>query len=185
LGVGIIDSHSPRNRAMRNLNLRRVFDDFCQVNATAREIVAGGTLVGDLKGAPLRSSLRGARFAKPGVLVTGEAAGSTYSFTGEGIGKALETGILAADALIAARERQLDDAAVQSLYESSMDRLRPKFELYEKGNRVNHHPWLTELLIRRAARSPRLLQRMARVLEEKSTPDQLLTLRGLYKVFVE
>ena len=33
--------------------------------------------------------------------MTGEAAGSTYSFTGEGIGKALETGIHAAEALLA------------------------------------------------------------------------------------
>ena len=33
-------------------------------------------------------------------LVCGEAAGSTYSFTGDGIGKALQTGMLAARSLI-------------------------------------------------------------------------------------
>ena len=56
-----------------------------------------------MKGAPLRCTLEGARYTRPGLLVTGEAAGSTYSFTGEGIGKAFETGMLAAEALLAGR----------------------------------------------------------------------------------
>jgi geranylgeranyl reductase family protein len=183
IGVGIIDSH--HKGAMRKVNLREVFQAFCEVHAPARELMAHGRLIGELKGAPLRSSLLGATLARPGILVTGEAAGSTYSFTGEGIGKAMETGLLAAEALLAARERRLDDTQLASLYGASIARLKPKFDLYETGNRVNYHPWLTELLIRRAARSPRLLQRMSNVLEEKSTPAQLLTLRGLYKVLVE
>ena len=63
--------------------------------------------------------------------------------------------------------------------------LEPKFELYEKGNRVNHHPWLGDLLIRRARKSQRLRNRMAAVLEERATPAQLITLRGLVKLFTE
>jgi hypothetical protein len=61
----------------------------------------------------------------------------------------------------------------------------PKFALYEKGNRVNHHPWLVGLLINRAIKSPRLRQRMSNVLEERSTPAQLLTGRGLFKLLIE
>lgn len=185
IGVGIIDSHRPGDHAMRNVNLREVFAEFVKLHAPARALMDGGELLGKLEGAPLRSSLRGAAFAAPGVLVTGEAAGSTYSFTGEGIGKAMETGLLAAEALIAARSEALDDAALAARYTQALARLKPKFDLYEKGNRVNHHPWLTEILIRRAAKSARLRQRMANVLEERSTPAQLVTLRGLYKVFVE
>ena len=52
-----------------------------------------------MKGAPLRCTLDGARFTRPGLLVTGEAAGSTYAFTGEGIGKAMETALHAAEAM--------------------------------------------------------------------------------------
>jgi flavin-dependent dehydrogenase len=70
-----------------------VFDSFCQFHEPARELMRTGTLEGGIKGAPLRFSLTGARHARAGLLVTGEAAGSTYAFTGEGIGKALETGI--------------------------------------------------------------------------------------------
>jgi hypothetical protein len=39
--------------------------------------------------------------------------------------------------------------------------------------------------VRRANRSARLRQRMANLLEERSTPGQLVTLRGLFKLFVE
>ena len=126
-----------------------------------------------------------AALARPGILVTGEAAGSTYSFTGEGIGKAMETGLLAAESLITARDGALDEADLAAHYAQAIGRLKPKFDLYERGNRVNYHPWLTELLIRRAASSARLRQRMSNLLEEKSTPAQLVTLRGLYRVLVE
>lgn len=123
--------------------------------------------------------------AAPGVLVTGEAAGSTYAFTGEGIGKALETGILAAQSVLLARTEGWDDATLAAHYRQQLAVLQPKFDLYERGNRINHHPWLTQLLIWRASRSPRLQQRMASVLEERATPAQLITARGLYRLFVE
>ena len=81
---------------MQHVNLREVFAAFQALYAPARELVAGGEWLAEpgeeLKGAPLRCSLEGARLEAPGVLVTGEAAGSTYAFTGEGIGKAMETG---------------------------------------------------------------------------------------------
>ena len=185
IGVGIIDSRGSSARTVRDLNLRQVFDEFVQLHAPARELMAGGTFVSPLKGAPLRTSLKGARVSAPGILVTGEAAGSTYSFTGEGIGKAMETGLLAADALRAARARGLSEEALAALYAEGLRALKPKFDLYEKGNRVNHHPWLGDLLIRRARKSVRLRNRMAAVLEERATPAQLITLRGLVKLFIE
>ena len=196
IGVGIIDSHRPGRNGrgtMRALNLREVFADFTRLHAPARALVEGGTWLGRLEGAPLRNSLQGARWAAPGILVTGEAAGSTYAFTGEGIGKALETGLLAAEALLEARAPALPggaaapdagaDAALAARYRARLARLQPKFDLYERGNTVNHHPWLTEVLVRRAAASAGVRRRMADLLEERATPAQLLTLRGIVKLF--
>ena len=81
---------------MQDVNLRQVFDAFCELYAPARELMATGTPLGELKGAPLRCSLDGALYSRAGMLATGEAIGSTYDFSGEGIGKAMETGMLAA-----------------------------------------------------------------------------------------
>jgi geranylgeranyl reductase family protein len=195
IGVGIAHSHSAGDdgRAeMKNVNLRRVFDAFCAHYAPARELMRTGTLEGELKGAPLRCTLAGARYSRRGLLVTGEAAGSTYSFTGEGIGKAYETGLLAAEALLAGRGAHEgavtavppgDEDAVRTRYEASLVALQPRFALYEKANRVNAHPWLADLLIWRARGSARLMKRMAGVLEETSNPGNLVSVRGIARLF--
>jgi len=188
IGVGIAHSHNTLKNGklgMKDVNLREVFAAFTECYAPARELMAGGVLQGELKGAPLRCTLEGARFSRPGLLVTGEAAGTTYSFTGEGIGKALETGILAAQALLAGRGARRDDAAVRADYEAQLRALKPRFDLYEKANRVNVHPWLADLVIWRAKKSPRLLARMSGVLNETSNPGNLLSLKGLRRLFLE
>lgn len=188
IGVGIADSHDEhRNGKLtkREGNLRAVFDAFTRLYEPARELMQGGEWVGALKGAPLRCTLEGARFSRAGLLVTGEAAGSTYSFTGEGIGKALETGTLAAEAILAGRAQQQPDAQVRAAYEASLRALKPRFDLYARANMVNRHPWLTDLLIWRANKSPRLLRRMSGVLEETSNPGHLLTLKGFMRLFTE
>ncbi len=188
IGVGIADSHNEhRNGKLtkREVNLRAVFEDFTRIYAPARELVEGGVWTTPLKGAPLRCTLEGARLSRPGMLVTGEAAGSTYSFTGEGIGKALETGMLAAEALLAGRAQGQDDAAVGTAYGAALRALKPRFDLYARANTVNRHPWLIDLLIWRASKSPRLIRRMSGVLEETSNPGHLLTLKGFVRLFTE
>jgi geranylgeranyl reductase family protein len=188
VGVGLADSHDKQGDGKltkREINLRTVFDDFRRVYPPARELMEGGTLLGALKGAPLRCTLEGARWSRPGLIVTGEAAGSTYSFTGEGIGKALETGILAAEAVVGGSRQGLTDAQVRSGYEAALVALKPRFELYARANLVNRHPWLADLLIWRGRRSPRLMRRMSGVLEETSNPGHLLTAKGFVRLFTE
>ena len=184
VGVGIADSHTTRpdgSGVKRELNLRRMLDDFTEIYPKARALIEGGRWIAPVKGAPLRCTLTGSRFSRPGLLVTGEAAGTTYSFTGEGIGKALETGLLAAEAI----SSQVDDATVRAAYEASLEVLRPRFDLYARANRVNRVPWLADLLVWRAKRSPRVLARMAGVLEETSNPGNLVSARGIVRLLLE
>ncbi|MBL8334615.1 MAG: geranylgeranyl reductase, partial [Rubrivivax sp.] len=185
IGTGLTGSHQVERAdggfRMQDVNLRSMFQAFCDTYAPAAELMRGGTLQGELKGAPLRCSLSGARWSRPGLLVTGEAAGSTYAFTGEGIGKALETGLLAAEAVAAGG----DEAAVRQGYEAALRALVPRFALYEQAAHVNHRPWLTDLVIWRARRSPGILRRMSGVLEETQNPGRLLSWRGITKLMLE
>jgi flavin-dependent dehydrogenase len=183
IGVGLAHSHSQQangRATMADVNLRELMTAFGRVHASAGKLLRDGRWVGELKGAPLRCSLEGARFSRPGLLVTGEAAGSTYAFTGEGIGKAMETGLLAAEALLAGQA----EAATRARYEAALLALKPRFDLYERANRVNDHPWLADLLIWRANRSERILRRMAGVLEETGNPGNLVSLRGMTRLFL-
>lgn len=180
IGVGVTGGGAGQAGRGRNKkrNLRAMFDAFVAEHAPAAELISLGTMVADLKGAPLRFSLEGARWSRPGLLVTGEAAGSTYSLTGEGIGKALETGMLAAQAIL----ERAGDAATRARYEQSLAALKPRFEMYAKANRVNTHPWIGDLLIRRAQSSTRLQERMRGVLDETSDPGNLVSLRSLARL---
>ena len=184
IGVGVAQSHregKDGRHAMQDVNLRDQFAAFQQIYAPARDLVAGGMWLAEagqeLKGAPLRCSLEGARLEAPGLLVTGEAAGSTYAFTGEGIGKAMETGIHAAEAILGSA----DDTTVRADYVARVMALKPRFALYEEANRANAHPWLIDLLVWSAKRSPRRVQRMAGVLEETHIPTDAVTVRGVLR----
>ena len=186
IGAGLTGSHIQQRDGkgrMQDVNLRGMFDAFCDIYAPARELMASGTLLGAVKGAPLRCSMLGARWSRPGLLVTGEAAGSTYAFSGEGIGKAMETGMLAAEALL--HEGWHDDEATRQRYEATLAQLKPRFDLYETASHVNHHPWLADLVVWRAQRSLRIRNRLSSMLEEKQNPGRLFTLRGMTKLLLE
>jgi geranylgeranyl reductase family protein len=187
IGVGVAGSHKSvaGKGSKKELNLRAIFDAFVASYPPAADLMREGELLGELKGAPLRCTLSGAKWSRPGLLVTGEAAGSTYSFTGEGIGKAMETGILAAEALLAGRTKGSNDEQIRSSYEKKLTALKPKFDLYERANQVNAHPWLIDLLIWRANKSERLVKRMSGVLNETSNPGNLISLKGFKRLFFE
>ena len=187
IGVGLGDCFSlagTQRLRMQDVNLRQVFETFCEIYAPARELMAGGTPLGELKGAPLRCSLDGALYSRAGLLASGEAIGSTYDFSGEGIGKAMQTGMLAAAALVKGHEQRLGDGAVRDDYEAAIRALQPRFELYRKASRVNAHPWLADLVIWRARHSERILRRMSGVLEETANPGNLVSARGIAKLFL-
>ena len=63
--------------------------------------------------------------------------------------------------------------------------LKPRFDLYEEANRANAHPWLIDLLVWSARRSPRRVQRMAGVLEETHIPTDAVTVRGVLRRLVD
>jgi flavin-dependent dehydrogenase len=141
--------------------------------------------LGPPKGAPLRCTLEGAQLSRPGLLVCGEAAGSTYALTGEGIGKALETGILAGEAILGNRpgpDEGHSDKAVQSHYEAHVQALRPQFKLYERAQIFSMHPWLADVVMWRVQKSPRLRSKLSGVLNETSNPGRLFTWRGLMRL---
>ena len=185
IGVGTTESHrldAGRGRR-QGMNLRQMFQAFCGVYPPAAELMRDGQALGPLKGASLRVSLRGAKWSRPGLLAAGEAVGSTYALTGEGIGKALESGLLAAEALL--RNTRSDDPAVRQHYEDGLRRMQPQFMLYERASLLNQHPWLADLLVWRARKSPRILRRLAGVLEETQNPARLFTLSGVTKLMFE
>ena len=163
-----------------------MLDAFCEVYAPARELMAGGELQGDIKGAPLRCSLRGARWSRPGLLVTGEAAGSTYAFSGEGIGKAMETGLLAAEALLAQPRQAADDEAVRAALRSRAARAAAEVRPLRDGQ-PRQPPPLDRRPggLARAAQPAHPAAGMSGMLEETQNPGRLFSWSGMTKLMFE
>jgi flavin-dependent dehydrogenase len=133
------------------------------------------------QGAPLRTGLTGSRFSTPGLAIIGEAAGTTYSLTGEGIGKAMESGMLAADLAIAA-----DGAALPHIgpdYARIMrERYAARFRTYDVAQRWNTFPFITDFFARRANESRWVHERLTRVITEQALPTNVFSARTIWRL---
>ena len=78
----------------------------------------------------------------------------------------------------------LTDPQARAKYEAELLELKPRFDLYERANTVNDYPWLANLVIARAKKSPRILRRMSAVLEERGNPGNLISVRGILRLFI-
>ncbi len=177
VGVGYFYD-SPRRPA--ETNVRLLLERFLRTFPPARELVAVSTPLTPLRGAPLRTALRGASVSAPGVLVIGEAAGLTYPFSGEGIGKALESGMLAADVIVEHAGADADTVAeayrlaLHSAYDS-------RFRAYKLVQDWLSRPWVANFVATRARANPRLRGALEGVLTEQIDPRSVFSPGGLIR----
>ncbi|WP_341677663.1 FAD-dependent monooxygenase [Niveibacterium sp. SC-1] len=158
-------------------NVRRVFERFVAHSPLARALVEEGETVAAPRGAPLRTCLTGARFSRPGLLAIGETVGTTYAFTGEGIGKAIESGIAAAQAILDAP----DEAALARDYAARLDVHAARYAAYRKAQYWLSWPAVSNRLAERAARGGRVKRALEGLLAETIDPSALFTVRNLLR----
>ncbi|HXG65380.1 MAG TPA: NAD(P)/FAD-dependent oxidoreductase [Blastocatellia bacterium] len=165
------------------LNLREAFQRFVKSFPIAAEIMRAAEEVTPLRGARLRCGLRGARAIRQGnILVIGESIGATFPFTGEGIGKAMETGEIAAE--VAHQALSAGDCERLREYPARVEReLRPKFWGYQVAEDWLAHPWLNDLVARRVRRSRYLQESVAGIVNETVDPRQVFSVRGVLRSF--
>jgi menaquinone-9 beta-reductase len=174
MGVGLFGQTSSAQA-----NPRQLFDRFVREFTSARELVGSGEFIGSLHGALIRSGLSGVEPVRGPVLAVGETVGTTFPFTGEGIGKAMESGEMAAVAVIAA----LSDQGSNGLegYARSLDRMRQRYRGYRIAERWLSRPWLADLLARRAQRSVHIRRAVAGVVAETEDPRAVFSVGGLIR----
>jgi geranylgeranyl reductase family protein len=183
VGIGyVVDLR--RHRVQRNL--RTLFDQFVRAFPPAHEIMAAGEPITSLKGAPLRTGLRGSRLSRPGLLVVGEAAGLTYSFTGEGIGKALQSGIAAATAILDARGAARDacHGTARAYARRITSDFGARFAAYRRLERLLSYPRIVNLLIHRANAGHYVRAQLESLINETGRPDGLLSITGTLRALI-
>jgi geranylgeranyl reductase family protein len=181
LGVGVfVDTDKPKQ------NLRQLYDRFITECPAVREVLAGATPLTEPKGAPLRCGLEGAQTHAAGLLLAGEAMGTTYSLSGEGIGKSMESGRIAARVAIAALAQDRTDAATLAGIDTALATagFPPKFEQYRKAQRFMRSPVVVDLLAWRAKGSQPLRRTLEGIVGETVAPTEVMSLRGLLRAVV-
>lgn len=178
VGVGVL--HDPDEPARHDL--RQLFDTFCREVPAVRRLMSEAEEVGPLRGARLRCGLRGARANGGNIVAVGEQISTTYPFTGEGIGKAMKTGEMAAAAIAAAAEGDPDAlAAYGGDVETS---LRPRYEGYVAAQRWLSRPWLNDLVSWRIRKGRFLQAAAAGMVAETVDPARIFSWRGLLRSLV-
>lgn len=163
------------------LYLQKRFEYFSRAFAVAARIVAEEDPVGAPCGWVLRTGLSGARFSTDGVLVAGEAAGTSSPLIGAGVGKALATGELAGIVAHEALSAGCFDAAFLGRYE---ERLNTQFgELYR--SRLKAEKWLRspdrlDLLIKKAVSSATVRAGLEAMLNQDEPPTKWLSYWKLF-----
>ena len=179
VGVGVFHD-SPRRTQP---NLRRLWDAFMASHPLAQRVAQRGEPVSRLEGAPLRTRLTGADFVRPGLLVVGEAAGTTYSFSGEGIGKAMESALLAANAIIG--EQRDGGPSAESRYRDELHgRFSRRYATYKAAQDWLAWPMICNFLAGRFRHSRYVRDRLEGILAETEDPRQLFSATGLVRAFV-
>lgn len=178
VGVGVLHEDVERH------DLRALYETFCREVPAVRELVERAVARGPLRGARLRCGLGGARARGPGrVLAAGEQIGTTYPFTGEGIGKAMETGEMAAAALsdhLSGREPH-----ALSAYERRLEaELRPRYRGYAAAQRWLARPWLNDLVSRRMRRGGFLQEAASGMVAETVDPSTVFSWSGVVRSLI-
>jgi geranylgeranyl reductase family protein len=180
VGVGAL--HDPGHPARHDL--RALFETFCREVPDARRLMASVEEMTPLRGARLRCGLDGARARGPGnVVAVGEQIGTTFPFTGEGIGKAMETGEMAAEQVALALEAG-DPAPLDGYAERLERELRPRYHGYLVAQRWLGRPWLNDLVSRRMRRGGWMAEAARGIVSETVDPADVFSWRGLLRSVV-
>jgi geranylgeranyl reductase family protein len=165
-------------------NVRLLLDRFITSLPPELNVMPHAAATSPLKGAPIRTAMEGATFARPGLLVIGEAAGLTYSLTGEGIGKAMESGILAAD-LAAAQLRTSSEERIAADYARELTRrYRRKFRGYKRAQDWMNSRRLANYLVKRANAGSFVRGQLEGMFADTVEPQRLLSPLGIARALV-
>jgi geranylgeranyl reductase family protein len=170
-----------RGETFGQKDLRRMLDYFIRNFPPARAIAQCDDMDGTPCGGLLRTGLTGARSYGPGLLVAGEALGAACPFTGEGVGKALETGIHAA--LFAGEALKAGDFSTSFLagyHRFLQDTYGRLYGGYLRAERWLSRPRLLNLLAWQLDRKPAARKAVERILAEGLDPRRIFSLRSLF-----
>ncbi len=166
----------------RHMNIKKTFNNFISDFPLARHVVDHNEHMTPLKGGVLCTGLKGVipYSDSRNLLAIGETIGTTLPLSGEGIGKAMESGEIAAEVIDEAfRSEQLTQLRrFPTLIEK---KLKPRYPSYAAAERWLTNFWMNDLIAVCLKRSKKLRNALAGVLKETTDPAAVFSLHGVVK----
>lgn len=182
VGVGIL---SERIRE-KKINLREQMLHAIRTNPQIAPRFAHAQLEGKIQGwgLPLcmeRMPLSGTRF-----LLAGDAGSLIDPFSGEGIGNALYSGMLAAVAIKEATEKNdFSAATLKTLYDDVLyKRLGDELKISATLQRLCKYPWLFNFVVNKAYKSPSLRNMISSMFTDMDLREQLSKPSFYFKILL-
>jgi geranylgeranyl reductase family protein len=180
LGVGFFSDGRRATPSLRDLWQR-----FTTRFTPAAKMVAQSETLTEFRGAPLRTGLHDATLGRSGLLALGDAAAMTYPATGEGIGKAMQSGLLAARLVSAALTGGMSTDAVHRAYDAEFRcRFATRYQAYWTAQAWSSRPWLLNLLTSRANAGRFVRRELETLIAETGNPLRLFSVPGLVRALI-
>lgn len=171
VGVGIL-SEVVRSK---NINLREQMLAAIETNPAISHRFANAKLQGKIQGWGLPLAMEREPISGDNFILTGDAASLIDPFSGEGIGNALYSGMLAADAIKeAVVQNQFNAAFFKDAYDEVVyKRLGDEFKISATMQRLCKYPWLFNFVVNKAYKSPALKETISCMFTDMDLRDQL------------
>ena len=178
VGCGIFTPDRVRKPA---INLKKKFKEFIDSFPPARELMQQSDRTTALRAATLRYNFEGAYpFVNGPIVAVGETIGTTLPFIGEGIGKAMESGQLAAEAISSALNS--DDLSKLSRYHHQIEfEFKTHYQGYRQAEKWLARPQVNDFIINRFGNSRYAKKILTDVIAETKNPRDIFSLKGIFK----
>lgn len=171
VGVGIL---SEKLRS-RKINLREKMLNAIKTNPNMRQRFADAKLEGKILGWGLPMCMQQQPVSGDNFLLTGDAGSLVDPFSGEGIGNALYSGMLAAYAIEnALKEQRFDREYLKQEYDNVLyKRIWDEMKISATLQKLCQYPWLFNFVVNKANKSPSLSTTISHMFTDIDLRDQL------------
>lgn len=171
VGVGILSEVIRKKK----INLREMMLNAIKTNPAISKRFANAKLIDKIQGWGLPLATEKQALSGDHFILTGDAACLIDPFSGEGIGNALYSGMLAADAIQQSIAQRDYSAALfkQSYDDVIYKRLGDEFRISTAMQRLCKYPWLFNFVVNKAYKSPSLKNTISCMFTDMDLRDQL------------
>ncbi len=157
--------------AKRKLNLKQLLPQVIEAHPILRERFRNAVPIDDVRGYGLPLGSKKRPISGNHYMLVGDAASLIDPFTGEGIGNAMMSGMLAAQQALASQDYSAKNLAA---YDAAVyRRLWPELNLSRRMQQLVTMPWLFDLVVNKAQKSKTLQETISCMFEDLDMRERL------------